>query len=91
MTALTKTRIDTETNVASIAAARECMFSKESLMPVVSATEHQTAIINSEQRLQTNQLEAINANLMALGRTMNSLQQTRNDPGSPPPLARANF
>lgn len=89
VTALTKTRIDTETNVASIAAARDSMFSKESLTPMISATEHQTAIINGEQRLQTSQLQAISDNLVAVGRASNNMQ--RNTGSSEPPLARANF
>ena len=45
VTALTKTRIDAESNVSSIAAGRESIFtqSAESMAPVVSATEQQTA------------------------------------------------
>jgi multidrug efflux pump subunit AcrA (membrane-fusion protein) len=47
VTALTKTRIDSETNVASIAAARDSIFSESqaSVTPIVSATEQQTAVL----------------------------------------------
>lgn len=91
MTALTRTRIDSETNIASIAAARESMFatSEASMAPTISATESQTAILNNEQRIQTLQLQAISDNLMMVGRILQA--QTHINDVSGLALARNNF
>lgn len=91
VTALTKTRIDSETNIASIAAARESLFStsESSMAPMVSATETQTAILKNELGLQTNELHAISLNIVALTRTMQGI--TKSNSGSAAPAARQNF
>ena len=72
VTALTKTRIDAESNVSTNAAGRETIITRsaESMAPVVSATEQQTAILKNELGLQTGQLSAINENLIKLQRVM---------------------
>lgn len=62
VTNLTKTRIDSETNVASIAAGRDSLFgtnSASSVAPMVTATETQTAVLGA-------QLVAVNDNLKLL-------------------------
>lgn len=91
VTALTKTRIDSETNIASIAASRDSLFatSESSMAPVVSATETQTAVLKRELGLQTGELQAISSNIVALNRTMQKI--TQNNLGSATPAARQNF
>ncbi|BBD98051.1 hypothetical protein SAMIE_1015520 [Sphingobium amiense] len=78
VTALTKARIDSETNVASIASARPGLFASDSsLAPVVSATETQTAQIVSALKANNNDLltamNVQNSNIVALVRAI-SLQ-----------------
>ncbi|EQA97274.1 hypothetical protein [Sphingobium sp. HDIP04] len=60
VTALTKTRIDAESNVASISAARDSIFASESAAaPVVSATESQTQQLVAALNGQTGSLATI--------------------------------
>lgn len=80
VTNLTKTRIDAETNVASIAAGRDSLFgttSANSVAPIVSATEAQTAILSEGQRVQTAYLSAMSTNIVALNRRLEALGSGR--------------
>ena len=74
VTGLTKSRIDAETNIASISAGRDSIFAAESLAPVVSATEAQTAalvsVMKSELGAQTSELKAMSSNFVTLARIM---------------------
>lgn len=93
VTGLTKTRIDAESNIASISANRDSIFAKESLAPVVSATEQQTttlvSVLKTELGAQTNEIKAMSSNLVAVGRLISNMGA----PGTTgnPPLARQNF
>ena len=75
ITALTKSRIDAETNLAEASANRDSLFASDSsLAPVVSATETQTAtlvsVMKSELGAQTSELQAISSNIITLVRTV---------------------
>ena len=77
VTGLTKTRIDAETNVASIATNRDSIFSQETLAPVVSATETQTqqivSALNTNNQAMLTQMQAQTQNLVAVGRLISNL------------------
>ncbi|MEE2741119.1 MAG: hypothetical protein VYA35_07070 [Pseudomonadota bacterium] len=85
VTALTKTRIDAEANIASISEGRDPLFASDtSLAPVVSATESQTAqlvsVLKTELGAQRSDLQAISSNIIALTRSI-SVQGGSNDGG----------
>lgn len=77
VTALTKTRIDAESNVASISEARDSIFASDSsLAPVVSATESQTSVLS---KVFADGIAAIGAKLDTLNE--NTIRQTRINSG----------
>ena len=85
VTALTKTRIDAEANIASISEGRDPLFASDSsLAPVVNATESQTAqlvsVLKTELGAQRSDLQAISTNIIALTRSI-SVQGGSNDSG----------
>lgn len=97
ITALTKTRIDAESNIASISEARPSLFASDtSLAPVVSATESQTATLVAA--FKSSSAEQTAAIISALGLSQTTLNQisakltgsseTSNNLGT---VARANF
>lgn len=97
ITALTKTRIDAESNIASISEARPSLFASDtSLAPVVSATESQTAaIVAALKSVSTEQTASNVAALNLIQTTLNQISakltgssETSNNLGT---VARANF
>lgn len=94
ITALTKSRIDAETNLAEASANRDSLFASDSsLAPVVSATETQTAtlvsVMKSELGAQTAELQAISSNIITLVRTVAA--QSASGSGSSLKVVRNNF
>lgn len=74
ITALTKTRIDAEANIASISEARPSLFASDtSLAPVVSATESSAAVIVAA--LKSVSTEQTASNIAALNLIQTTLAQ----------------
>ena len=75
VTALTKTRIDAESNIASISEARDSIFASDSsLAPVVSATESQTAqLVSAFQSASAEQTAALVTALNLSQATLNQI------------------
>ncbi|AEG50756.1 hypothetical protein Sphch_3141 [Sphingobium chlorophenolicum L-1] len=94
VTALTKTRIDDESNIASISAARESLFASDSAVaPVVSATESQTqqivSALNFNNQSLLSQMQVQTENLIAVGRLIANLSGNRSSSTALP--TRQNF
>jgi hypothetical protein len=93
ITALTKTRIDAESNIASISEARPSLFASDtSLAPMVSATESQTSVLSKAfadgfASLAV-RLDVLNDNTIRQARTTASGSATSSNIGN---VSRNNF